>query len=207
MPLDMDKKLLYEGVKALVDQEDHKHLQLSQQKLFTLFSISFQYFLFKSTKNPGAYVIRIESSALADKLAKRSKDSSTRRFLQALLLPRKLKYGKSIFFLDFFHMGSWNLTKNIPEDRMKGALIVKDTKDRPMEQVLDDDENNEDLSSLPNNFFLTSLLDTTPETITIFHGDKLESLHSFNFPFIQKEREKALKGVRISEDIQWNEED
>ena len=56
MPLDMDKKHLYEGVKALVNEQEHNHLQLSQQKLFTLFSIAFQYFLYKSTKNPGAYV-------------------------------------------------------------------------------------------------------------------------------------------------------
>ena len=207
MPLDMDKKLLYEGVKALVDNQDHKHLQLPQQKLFTLFSIAFQYFLFKSTKSPGAYIIRIEDSSLAEKLAKRSKDSSTRRFLKALLLPRKLKYGKSIFFLDFFHIGSWNLTKAIPEQKMQGALIVKNSKDRPMEPMVESEDEPEEFSSLPDNFFLTSLLDTTPETITISHNDDIDGLHFFNFDFIQKEKEKVLKGVKISEDIKWSEED
>ena len=207
MPLDMDKKLLYEGVKALVDNQDHKHLQLPQQKLFTLFSIAFQYFLFKSTKSPGAYIIRIEDSSLAEKLAKRSKDSSTRRFLQALLLPRKLKYGKSIFFLDFFHIGSWNLTKAIPEQKMQGALIVKNSKDRPMEPMVESEDEPEEFSSLPENFFLTSLLDITPETITISHNGNIDGLQSFNFGFIQKEKEKVLKGVKISEDIKWSEED
>ncbi len=207
MPLDMDKKHLYEGVKALVNEQEHNHLQLSQQKLFTLFSIAFQYFLYKSTKNPGAYVIRIEDSNLAEKLAKRSKDSSTRRFLQTLLLPRKIKYGKSQFFLDFFHLGSWNLTNDIPKDKMRGALIVKNSQGRPMEPMMEDDPEVDDIKDLPPNLFLSSLLDVTPETITIAYGESFEGLHRFDFDFIQQEKEKALRGVKINGDISWSEED
>ena len=91
---DLSKEDLYESVKTLVETEE-EHIHLDQQKLFTLFSVAFQYLLFKSTKEPGAYILRIEDSALAEKLAKKSKDPSTRRFVQSLLLPRKLKYQKS----------------------------------------------------------------------------------------------------------------
>lgn len=208
MGLDMDKKLLYEGVKSLVDQNDHKHLILPQQKLFTLFSIAFQYFLFKSTKNPGAYVLRIEDSSLADKLAKRSKDRSTRKFVQALLLPRKLKYGKSIFFLDFFHMGSWNLTNDIPKDKLKGALVVKNTQQRPMENAFEEDEEiAEEFKNLPKDFYLTSLVENAEETITIAYNHIFDGLQNFEFDFIEKEKERALRGVRISDDIKWSDED
>jgi hypothetical protein len=135
MSRDLSKQDLYESVKTLVEAENHPHLILPQQKLFTLFSLAFQYLLFMSTKKPGAYVIRVEDSQLADKLARKSKDPSTRKFIQSLLLPRKLKYGKSVFFLDFFHVGSWNLTSDIPREKLKGALIVKNTSSKPMDDV------------------------------------------------------------------------
>src|SRR3989339_1189447 len=103
MKKDLSKQELYEAVKMLVDTDDsHPHIHLNQHKLFNLYSIAFQYMLYRSTKNPGAYIIRIEDSHFAEKISKRAKDPSSRKFLQALLLPRKIKYNSSTLFLDFF---------------------------------------------------------------------------------------------------------
>lgn len=201
---DLEKKPLYESVKQLVENDEYKHIHLPQQKLYTLYSIAFQYMLYRSTKEPGAYVIRIEDSHLADKLAKRSKDPSTRRFLQSLLLPRKLKFERSTFFLDFFHMGSWNLTNEIPKGKIKGAIVIKNTSSKPMEDtpLLDEEDPEVNLSpEFPENFYLISLLNLSPKTITIAFDVNFPDLHKVEFPFIQNEGEKALKGVVIADDV------
>lgn len=201
---DLSKEDLYESVKTLVETQDN-HLLLDQQKLFTLFSIAFQYLLFKSTKEPGAYILRIEDSALAEKLAKKSKDPSTRRFLQSLLLPRKFKYQRSTFFLDFFHIGSWSLTSDIPRDKIKGAIVVKNTSDRPMTEIEMDEEEaeNDPMAALPKDYFLTSLTEFVPKTITIAY-EWVEGAHlpltSVQFPFIKKEKERVA-GLTLSRDI------
>lgn len=202
---DLSKEDLYESVKTLVEAENENHLLLDQQKLFTLFSIAFQYLLFKSTKEPGAYILRIEDSALAEKLAKKSKDPSTRRFLQSLLLPRKFKYQRSTFFLDFFHIGSWSLTSDIPREKIKGAIVVKNTSDRPMTEIEMDEEEaeNDPMAALPKDYFLTSLTEFVPKTITIAYeweeGSHLP-LKRIQFPFIKKEKERVA-GLTLSRDI------
>jgi hypothetical protein len=204
---DLSKQELYESVKALVDKETVPHLHLDQHKLFTLFSIAFQYFLYCSTKKPGAYIIRIEDSSLADKLARKAKDPSTRKFIQSLLLPRKLKYGKSTFLLDFFHVGTWGLTSEIPKDKLKGALIIKNTSSKPMaeslENKVEEGENAEEdiMANLPPNYFLTSLIENVPKTITIAFETAFEELEVLQFDFIKKDKEKSLSGVTISKDI------
>ncbi len=204
---DLSKEDLYESVKTLVETEE-KHLLLDQQKLFTLFSIAFQYLLFKSTKEPGAYIIRIEDSSLADKLAKKSKDPSTRRFIQSLLLPRKLKFQSSTFYLDFFHVGSWSLTADIPRDKIKGAIIVKNTAERPMtefemNEAGEVEENTDIMAALPKDYFLTSLTEFVPRTLTIAY-EWIEGAHlpltSVQFPFIKKEKERVA-GLTLSRDI------
>lgn len=205
---DLSKEDLYNSVKTLVEtdnSEDEKHLLLDQQKLFTLFSIAFQYLLFKSTKEPGAYILRIEDSALAEKLAKKSKDPSTRRFLQSLILPRKFKYQRSTFFLDFFHIGSWSLTADIPRDKIKAAIVVKNTSDRPMTEIEMNEEEaeNDPMAALPKDYFLTSLTEFVPKTITIAYeweeGNHLP-LKRVQFPFIRKEKERVA-GLTLSRDI------
>ncbi|MAF79194.1 MAG: hypothetical protein CME60_13615 [Halobacteriovoraceae bacterium] len=201
---DLSKEDLYESVKTLVETEE-EHIHLDQQKLFTLFSVAFQYLLFKSTKEPGAYILRIEDSALAEKLAKKSKDPSTRRFVQSLLLPRKLKYQKSTFFLDFFHIGSWSLTSDVPREKIKGAIIVKNTSGRPMTEIEMDEEESEEnpMAHLPKDYFLTSLTEFVPKTITIAYeweeGEHLP-LKRVQFPFIKKEKERVT-GLTLSRDI------
>ena len=200
---DLSKSDLYEAVKTLVETED-KHIHLNQQKLFTLFSVAFQYMLFRSTKSPGCYVIRIEDSALAEKLARKSKDPSTRKFIQSLLLPRKLKYQKSTFLLDFFHVGSWSLTSEISPEKIKGAIVVKNTSSKPMTEMMEEEEEIEESpnAGLPDNYYLTSLLEFVPKTITIAYESDFEDygMTPLSFGFIKKEKER-IAGLTLSTDI------
>ncbi|MDD0853193.1 hypothetical protein HBN50_08795 [Halobacteriovorax sp. GB3] len=200
----INKQDLYESVKTLVET-DAPHIHLNQHKLYTLFSIGFQYLLYQSTKNPGAYVLRIEDSHLAEKIYRKAKDESTRKFLQSLLIPRKLKYGKSMFYLDFFHLGTWNMTKDIPKEKLKGALIVKNTTKRPMNELVEAGSEEEVLfEGLPENYFLTSLTEFVPRTLTISFEDEFEDLEIVRFPFIKKEAEKTVSGVTLSNELDWD---
>ncbi|MCK6596647.1 MAG: hypothetical protein L6Q33_15740 [Bacteriovoracaceae bacterium] len=199
---DLSKAELYEGVKTLVECP-HDHIHLNQQKLFTLFSLGFQYLLFQSTKKPGAYIIRVEDAVLADKLAKKAKDPSTRKFMQSLLIPRKMKFDKSMFFLDYFHVTSWNLTNDIPRDKIQGALIVKNTQAKLMDEIDPEDKEAEIISTLSKDYFLTGLMENSPKTITIAFEEVFDQLTAVNFPFIKKEKEKTLAGVTITEEFDW----
>jgi hypothetical protein len=200
---DLNKQDLYDSVKTLVECEI-PHLHFNQHKLFTLFSIAFQYMLFMSSKKPGAYILRIEDSALADKLAKKSKDPSTRKFMQSLLIPRKLKYGKSMFFLDFFHIGSWNLTKDIKQEKIQGAIVVKNTSSRPMDPMESEEEEENPMAQLPENYYLSMLNQVSPKTIAIAYEHEFEGIETLTFPFIKKEVEKSISGVTIGKDIDWD---
>lgn len=207
MSHDLSKLDLYEGVKTLIET-DAVHIHLPQQKLFTLFSIGFQYLLFQSTRKPGAYIVRVEDGHLAEKLAKKSKDPSTRKFMQSLLVPRKLKYEKSVFYLDYFHLGSWNLTSEIPKDKIQAALVVKNTSSRPMMEI-ELEENAEDapIDTIKNGQYLKSLMEVSPRTITIAFEETFDGTSQISFPFIKKEKEKTISGVTISEDLDWEEND
>ena len=202
---DLAKEDLYSAVKTVVESE-HQHIHFTQQKLFTLFSIAFQYMLYRSTKKAGAYIIRIEDSQLVDKLARKSKDSSTRRFIQSLLLPRKLKYGKSTFYLDFFHLGSWSLTTDIPREKIQGAIVVKGTQSKPMTEVMDENEEGEQepnpLAALPKDYFISTLAEFVPKTITIAYEWESETceLQPMTFPFIKKEKD-FVAGLKVSNEI------
>lgn len=198
---DLPKETLYEGVKTLVEAgESAPHLHLNQQKLFTLFSLAFQYMLYLSTKEVGAYIIRLEDSLLADKLGRKAKDPSTRRFINSLALPRKLKYGKSVFYLDFFHVGSWAMTNEIPKDKIKGAIIVKNTSSKPMEDLMNEEEENP-MAGLPQDYYLSSLMEFSPRTVTVSYGSNYDGVQCVEFPFIPKEKARAPKGMTISADI------
>jgi len=203
MNSDLSKQDLYEGVKTLVET-DAVHIHLPQQKLFTLFSIGFQYLLFQSTRKPGAYIIRVEDGHLGEKLAKKAKDPSTRKFMQSLLIPRKLKYEKSVFYIDYFHMGSWNLTSDIPKEKIQAALIVKNTSSKPMTEIaIDDPEDNLFPDTTKNGEYLKSLMLVAPRTITIAFEENFEDTTKVNFPFIKKEKERTISGVTISDDVDW----
>ena len=211
MDTQLTKKDLYESVKTLVELEDKPHIHLCQHKLFTLFSIAFQYMLFRSTKYPGAYIIRIEDSQLADKLAKRAKDPLSRKFLQALLLPRKYKYDNSYFYLDFFHIGSWQLTNNIPKEKIRAALTIKNSSSKPMTEFLTDDPEDMvegsgsiNISDLPEDYYIRFLRESVPKTITIAYNCDFEDTYKVSFPFIKEKEEKAFQGVNISSDVNFD---
>lgn len=205
MSSDLTKQDLYEGVKTLIET-DAVHIHLPQQKLFTLFSIGFQFMLFQSTRRPGAYIIRVEDGHLAEKLAKKAKDPSTRKFMQSLLIPRKLKYEKSVFYLDYFHLGSWILTSDIPKDKVQAALIVKNTSSRPMFEIeaADGEDNSAIIDTIKNHDYLKILMDFVPKTITIAFEETFEGTTQINFPFIKKEKEKTVSGVTINDDVDWD---
>ncbi|AUN98591.1 hypothetical protein DOM21_08160 [Bacteriovorax stolpii] len=202
---DLSKQDLYEGVKTLIET-DAVHVHLPQQKLFTLFSVGFQYMLFESTRKPGAYIIRVEDGYLAEKLAKKSKDPSTRKFMQQLLVNRKFKYEKSFFYLDYFHLGSWNLTSELPRDKVKAALIVKNTSSKPMMEIdLDGEADTSVIDTIKNHDYLKMLMDFVPRTITIAFEETFDGTTPVSFPFIKKEKEKTVSGVTINTDLEWDD--
>ena len=204
---DLDKSTLYEAVKRLVESPN-THIHLSQQKLFTLFSIAFQYILFRSTKSPGHYIIRIEDSLLAEKLARKAKDETTRKFMGRLLVPRRLAYGNSTFHLDYFPLATWGVTKDLPKEKIQGAIIVKNTSHNPLIDESDFRHITEDEQAIQlfgKNYFLTTLMDIAPTTITIAFDDEFEGLENIEFDFIEEKSERLADGVIISDDIQIDE--
>lgn len=155
---------------------------------------------------------------LAEKLARKSKDPSTRKFIQALLLPRKLKYHNATFYLDFFHIGTWNLTKDLPHDKIKAALIVKNLSDRPMDHLsislanletnagFDDpsDDPNFIMQGLPKDYYINSLTDFVPNVIFIGGEEQRDDFTQVVFPFIKNEEKKTVSGVTLSKNIDWD---
>jgi hypothetical protein len=203
---DLDKQTLYTGVKQLIET-NADHIHLPQQKLYTLFSVAFQYFLFQSTKDPGHYIIRIEDSYLAEKLVRKSKDMITRKIMQKIYLPRKFKYEKSQFYLDFFNFQSWGLTNDLPQDKIKGALIVKNTQSKPMSENMTEEELEEEekmLKGIPEDLFLTSLTSICSKSITIAYDQDYAGLEKVKFDFIKEEDERLASGVKILEDVDFS---
>ena len=207
---DLAKDVLYEGVKALIDANE-SHVHLPQQKLYTLYSLAFNYFLYMSGKKPGHYIIRIEDSYLLEKLIRKSKDQTSRKFLQKMALPRRLKYGGSTFHLDFFNFSTWANTNELPKERIKGALIVKNANKAPIGHEFHDEEDEavkETLKALPPNYYLYSLKEFVPNTITIAYEENFEGLFELKFPFIKEEdSKKSLKGVSIADGLNLDDVD
>lgn len=205
---DLDKATLYEAVKTLVESPS-KHIHLDQQKLFTLFSIAFQYILFRSTKHPGHYIIRIEDSMLAEKLARKAKDETTRKFLNRLIVPRRLAYGNSTFHLDYFPLATWGVTKDLPKEKIQGAIIVKNTSHNPL---IDESDfrhltlDEQAIELFGKDYYLNSLMDIAPRTITIAFDEVFEGLDSIRFNFIEDKTEGYVDGVRISGNIQFEDD-
>lgn len=199
---DLNKETLYEGVKSLVDVEAD-HIHLTQKKLYTLFSLAFNYMLYRSSKDPGHYIIRIEDSNLLDKLIRKSKDDSTRKFLNRMQLPRKLKYERSMFHIDFFNFTTWANTNELPKEKVKGAIIVKNANKSPIGSAFSDDEMIlQVLKTMPEDFYVSTLTEFVPKTITIAYDETYEGLEELRFDFIKDEEEK-LHGVTISDDLNF----
>lgn len=205
---DLDKSTLYEAVKTLVESPS-KHIHLDQQKLFTLFSIAFQYILFRSTKHPGHYIIRIEDTLLAEKLARKAKDETTRKFLSRLIVPRRLAYGNSTFHLDYFPLATWGITKDLPKEKIQGAIIIKNTSHNPLIDESDFRHVSLDEQAIElfgKDYYLNSLMDIAPRTITIAFDEEFEGLEPIRFNFIEEKSERYVDGVRISGDVNFEED-
>jgi hypothetical protein len=207
---DINKKTFYESVKTLVEN-DHPHVHLNQHKLFTLFSLGLQYLFYVSTKNPGTYIIRIEDYSLAQKLTYKAKDKISRSFLSRLILSRKLKYEKSMFYLDFFNPNTWGITSQLPPNRLQGAIIVKNTINKPVSPVLEGQEITQEESEeakedklheefLKNKLYYNTLQKVCPKTIVIAFEDEFTGSKVINFPFIVKEKEQ-IKGIKLADDL------
>lgn len=204
---DLNKSTLYEAVKTLVETPS-PHIHLPQQKLFTLFSIAFQYILFRSTKYPGHYIIRIEDSILAEKLTKKAKDETTRKFMMRLVIPRRLAYGNSTFHLDYFPLTSWGTTKDLPKEKVQGAIIVKNTSHNPLIDESDFRHISEDDQAAQlfgEDYYLKTLMDVSPKTITIAFNEEFEGLEPIEFDFIEEKSERPVDGVMISQDFDIEE--
>lgn len=201
---DLTKEQLYESVKSLVECQA-SCIHLSQQKLFTLFSIAFQYILFCSTKDKGHYIIRIEDSFLADKLAKKSKDEMTRKFMEKLTIPRRFRYQDSTFHLDYFNVNTWTATNDLPKDKVKGALVVKNTSNNPVIEEGDfrhmEENINNESGVIPKNYYLTSLQSFVPKTIVIAFEAQYDGVERLTFPFIKDKDQETVSGVRVSGEI------
>jgi hypothetical protein len=206
MAKDLEKDLMYEGVKALVDLEC-PHIHLPQQKLYTLYSLAFNYFLYMSDKKPGHYIIRVEDSYLLEKLTRKAKDATSRKFLQKLALPRRFKYGKSSFHLDFFNFSTWANTNDLPKDKIQGALIVKNATKSPIGHDFTEDEELADvMRTLPPHYYLYSLKEFVPKTITIAFDEDYDEVEKLSFGFIKEDpSEKLSKGVTISSSINFDD--
>lgn len=205
---DLDKSTLYEAVKSLVESPT-PHIHLNQQKLFTLFSIAFQYILFRSTKNPGHYIIRIEDSMLAEKLARKAKDETTRKFMGRLMVPRRLAYGNSTFHLDYFPLATWGVTKDLPKEKIQGAIIVKNTSHNPLIEESDFRHITEDeqaISLFGKHYYLDTLREIAPTTITIAFEEEFDGLEEIQFDFIEEKSERFVDGVTVSDDLNIEED-
>lgn len=198
---DLTKEELYSAVKQLVDA-NIDHIHLPQQKLFTLYSIAFNYLMFVSTKDPGQYIIRIEDASLAEKLSKRAKDDTSRKFLQSLMMPRRLKFSGSTFHLDYFHVGTWARTAELPKDKIRGALIIKNTIIRPMTEIDPDGSDPHIENPL---LFYSTLRDFCPRTITIGPGEHFPGCEKMAFDFIKDEEDRPMAGVKVNGDFTFEE--
>ena len=204
---DLTKQSLYEGVKTLIfAHEKSPHLQLTQPKLFTIYSLSFQYLLYTASKIPGAYILRIEDGILAEKLARKAKDLSTRNFTQNLLLPRKLKFQQSMLYLDFFNIGTWANTNDIPPGKIQLALVIKNTTSVPFRQ----DFTPEDLAAveLPKDYYYSHLQKFCPKTVLIAHENMFADVEPIQFSWIKSQLgPKTLAGVTLGNDMRQDDED
>lgn len=146
---------------------------------------------------------------LAEKLARKAKDETTRKFMNRLLIPRRLAYGNSTFHLDYFPLATWGVTKDLPKEKIQGAIIVKNTSHNPLidesdfRHVTDDQQA---ISLFGKDYYLNTLMEISPTTITIAFEEVFEGLEPIQFSFIEERSERMVDGVMISEDVHFEED-
>lgn len=212
---ELSKEHLYEGVKLLVESNSSK-IHLTQPKLYTLMSLGFQYILYLSTKNPGSYLIRLEESLLADKLMKKAKDQSTRKFLSKLMTTRKLNFGQSSLYLDYFHPQSWQMTQTVPNQKWKAALVVKGTSPKTFLDIGTEDSSSEldgegsdksqsnlnSINPFDENVYLAPLCELPIKVLWIaFEHNTPPQFDQIKFPFIPDKEEALPGGLTLTQEI------
>lgn len=146
---------------------------------------------------------------LAEKLARKAKDETTRKFLSRMMVPRRLAYGNSTFHIDYFPLATWGVTKDLPKEKIQGAIIVKNTSHNPLIDESDFRNITEDEQAVQlfgKHYYLSSLMDIAPTTITIAFDEEFEGLQRINFDFIEEKSERFVDGVKISGDVQIDED-
>lgn len=205
-PYDLKKAELAESVGILVES-GLGHIHLYQHKLFTLFSIAFQTMLYESIQNPGHYIIRIQDGNLCEKLIRKSKDESTRKFLAKLIIQRKLRYKDSIFLLDYFLPSSWGPINDISIGKIQNSLIVLDSNNRPVANDCELEAQLE-LLSLKEHWgaypYYSTLRSVSKKTIVIYqdqNNKNFEETQKVYIPLIGHQEQQIASGVKISADI------
>ena len=94
------------------------------------------------------------------------------------------------------------MTNEIPPERIKAALIIKNSSPRPMAELPDDPtpEVASGLPQLPEDYYLTSLQSFVPKLIMIAYGHHFEDALEVTFPFIKKKKEK-LAGIVLGQGL------
>lgn len=129
--------------------------------------------------------------------------------MNRLMVPRRLTYGNSTFHLDYFPLATWGVTKDLPKEKIQGAIIVKNTSHNPLIDETDFRhiaEDEQGIALFGKNYFLTTLMDIAPTTITIAFNEEFEGLDCIQFDFIEEKSERYVDGVMISGDIQIEED-
>jgi hypothetical protein len=101
------------------------------------------------------------------------------------------------------------MTKDIPKEKIQGAIIVKNTSHNPLIDETDFRHVNEDdqaVNLFGKHYYLSTLMDIAPRTITIAFNEEFEGLEPIEFGFIEESSERTIDGVRISENIQFEED-
>jgi hypothetical protein len=146
-----------------------------------------------------------------DKIQYKAKDETTRKFIRQLALPRRFKYQNSVFHLDFFNISTWANTNELPKEKIKGALVIKNASKKPVNFVAETEEDLEAmavLKNLPSDYYISYIKDYAPKTITIAFEEEYDYLKKVQFPFIKEDpKEKLAHGVKIADNIKWDDID
>ena len=111
-----------------------------------------------------------------------------------------------MFHLDFFNFTTWHNTNDLSKDKIKGALIVKNATKSPIDMTSQMTKSSIGDECSTEDYFLHSLKEFVPKTITIAFEEDFDELEIIRFPFIKDEPSEKLCGVKISEDIKWDDE-
>jgi hypothetical protein len=105
-------------------------------------------------------------------------------------------------------VGSWSITNEVPPEKIKGALIIKNTSSKPMDVSVDDESDEPSImEGLPEDYYLMSLAEFVPKVVVIAFEKEYEGFTQINFPFIKRDKEKTISGVTLSKDMDWDNVD